>query len=156
VVLDFWNKRCTGPDNWGYVGVSVGDGSKVLLPGYNGRLSYNYEHFSYNLDALNLPYTNDMQIHFRSYGNWHGGVYAWDDIRVRVADKRLSVGRAADGRFAVDFVPQPGLNYTVQYRSDLSTNAFWQPLPGGPHNSGYLLLSNDLPQRFYRLLITNP
>lgn len=156
VVLDFWYKRCSGPDNWANVTVSVGNSLSVGLPGFDGRLSYNYEHYSYNLDALNIAYSHDVQIHFRSYGNWSGGVYAWDDIRARVADKRLDIARAANGQFAINFVPQPGLNYTVQYRDDLRTNTAWQALPAGPHNSGYLLVTNTAPQGFYRLLITSP
>jgi hypothetical protein len=79
-----------------------------------------------------------------------------DDIRVSVADNRLSVARLSDGRCSLGFIPKPGFNYTIQYRDDLVSGPDWQPLPGAPHNDGFLIITNTAPQRFYRLLISTP
>ena len=59
------------------------------------------------------------------------------------------------GRFTIAFPVQPGTNYVVQYRNALGQGSGWQPLPGVPHNSGSVTVTNDAPQRFYRVSATN-
>lgn len=43
-----------------------------------------------------------------------------------------------------------GFNYTVESRTNLLTGS-WQPLPGGPHNSGNVSVTNATAQLFFRV-----
>jgi hypothetical protein len=42
-------------------------------------------------------------------------------------------------------------DYFVEFRDNLGPEASWQSLPGAPHNSGTVIDSATIPQRFYRL-----
>jgi hypothetical protein len=43
-----------------------------------------------------------------------------------------------------------GFNYTVESRTNLVTGS-WQPLPGGPHNSGNVSVTNAAAREFFRV-----
>jgi hypothetical protein len=45
----------------------------------------------------------------------------------------------------------PGANYFVEFRDSLDPQSAWQPLPGGPHNSGQIVDPLGPAARFYRL-----
>jgi len=51
--------------------------------------------------------------------------------------------------------PCVGQNIFVEFRDELGTPP-WQPLPGGPHNSGSVTDTSTAPRRFYRLRATSP
>jgi hypothetical protein len=52
------------------------------------------------------------------------------------------------------FTPCPGFNHTVQFVNQLTTGANWQALPGAPHNSGSVTVTNTGPIRFFRVMTT--
>jgi hypothetical protein len=52
----------------------------------------------------------------------------------------------------------PGRNYQVQYKDDLS-DPFWQVAAGAPSftgNHGAFTVPVSQPNRFYRIVLTNP
>jgi len=56
----------------------------------------------------------------------------------------------------LSFPTAPGNTYTVEYRNSLAAGPDWQPLPGGPHNTGSVVESNQDTQRFYRVRVEVP
>jgi hypothetical protein len=53
------------------------------------------------------------------------------------------------------FTPCPGRMHTIEFQ-EVSNLAGWQPLPGGPHNSGSVTVSSGGAGRFFRLRATTP
>jgi len=73
-------------------------------------------------------------------------------------DLRLNIAPLAGGasqRFTLTFPTVTGYNYTVEFVNALLSSNSWQSLPGAPHNSGSVTVTNAQPQRFYRLRV-NP
>lgn len=70
-------------------------------------------------------------------------------INLRIA--RLTGNGGPGQRLALTFVPCPGFNHTVLYRDALNDLAGWRALPGAPHNSGSVTVTNNVPSRFYRV-----
>jgi len=54
-------------------------------------------------------------------------------------------------RLALTFVPCPGLNHTVQFRGALDDAIGWRSLPGAPHNSGSVTVTNTAASQFFRV-----
>ena len=69
---------------------------------------------------------------------------------------RLSGSGGPGGTFQLSFSPCPNYTHTVQSRGALGDVTGWQALPGAPHNSGVVLVTNTGPSRFYRVLATSP
>ena len=65
-------------------------------------------------------------------------------------------GVGATARWSLTFTPCAGYNHTVESVDQLGGTAGWQALPGAPHNSGSLTVSNAVSQRFYRVRTTTP
>jgi hypothetical protein len=89
---------------------------------------------------------------------WLGGDYssASVDLVVGAGGLMLSImPSATPGQFTITFPVVAGKNYVVQSRDALGQGSAWQPLPGAPHNSGSLTVTNNVPQRFYRVSATN-
>ena len=63
----------------------------------------------------------------------------------------LAVVPMAAGQLRLTFPPCPGFNHTVEFRNELNDATGWQPMPGGPHNSGDVLITITGTQRFYRV-----
>ncbi|MSU36352.1 MAG: hypothetical protein EXS36_14900 [Pedosphaera sp.] len=57
-------------------------------------------------------------------------------------------------KVTLDFVPCAGRTHVVEFRDRLNGGS-WQPLPGGPHNSGGVSDADGVSARFYRIRI-NP
>ncbi len=57
---------------------------------------------------------------------------------------------AIPGQVRLIYPVMAGYNYTVEYRANLASGT-WQPLPGGPHNSGNLVVNAGNPSRFFRV-----
>ena len=58
-------------------------------------------------------------------------------------------------RLVISYPLCPGQNHFVEFRNRLALET-WQTLPNGPHNSGSLIETNSVAQRFYRVRITPP
>jgi len=89
---------------------------------------------------------------------WLGGDYSSASIDLAVGGGGLLLSitpSAIPGQFAITFPVSAGKNYVVQYRDALGQGADWQPLPGAPHNSGSVTVTNDVAQRFCRVSATN-
>ena len=56
-------------------------------------------------------------------------------------------------RLTITFSPIAGQTHFIEFQSDLGSDSGWQPLPGGPHNSGSAIDTNSFPSRFYRLRV---
>lgn len=69
---------------------------------------------------------------------------------------RLAGGGGPNGTLQVTFVPCSGRNHTVEFRTALNDVAGWQALPGAPHNSGSVTVTNASAQRFYRVRASLP
>ena len=63
---------------------------------------------------------------------------------------QVDLGGGAN-QVTVQFCPLPGYNHYVEYRDQLGVGAGWQAFPGGPHNSGNLIVTNSSPQLFFRI-----
>jgi hypothetical protein len=55
-------------------------------------------------------------------------------------------------RLLATFAPCPGMNHTLLSRAALDDGTGWQPVTGGPHNSGSVIVTNSASQRFFRLV----
>jgi hypothetical protein len=63
----------------------------------------------------------------------------------------LAISGGPGQRLALTFTPCPGLNHTVEYRAALDDAIGWRPLPGAPHNSGNVTVTNTGPYQFFRV-----
>jgi hypothetical protein len=64
---------------------------------------------------------------------------------------RLANGGGPNGTMQLTFGPCPGRNHTVEFRAALDDVPGWQSLPGAPHNSGSVTVTNTTSQRFFRV-----
>jgi len=106
--------------------------------------------------------SQDFMVAPKSGGNpYTGGDYtaAFADLTV-VGDctaPQISVtpldGSGLTARWTLRFTPCSGFNHFVESVDQLQTNAVWQALPGAPHNSGSVIISNSVPKRFYRVRV---
>jgi hypothetical protein len=90
-----------------------------------------------------------------------GGVYtaAFADLQVvstAACALDLNVIRQAGSQLLLTFAPCPGRTHTVQFSTALNPTPAWQPLPGGPHNSGSVTVTNTGQARFFRVLASLP
>ena len=60
------------------------------------------------------------------------------------------------GFLLLTFTPCPSRNNTVESRSSLSNGVPWQALPGAPHNSGSVTVTNSSSPRFFRVRASLP
>lgn len=65
-------------------------------------------------------------------------------------------GGGPGGRYQLTFSPCPNYTHTVESRAALGDLAGWQALPGAPHNSGVVTITNTGPARLYRVHATSP
>jgi len=86
-----------------------------------------------------------------------GGDYAAANVDLTVAQgcsvrlqMQLLGGTGPTTRWQLQFAPCPGKTHTVEARAALGTGT-WQALPGAPHNSGSVTVTNTTPQRFFRV-----
>ncbi len=107
-------------------------------------------------DFLVAPLTGD--------GPLTGGDYSAADTDLRVVSEACSIrlqmtpitGNGSPGqRLLLSFTPCPGFNHTVEYRDALNDLAGWRALPGAPHNSGNVIITNSSSQRFFRVSTTS-
>jgi hypothetical protein len=68
----------------------------------------------------------------------------------------LAGGGRPGGTFQLSFSPCPNYTHTVESRAALGDVIGWQALPGAPHNSGVVIITNTGPARFYRVHATSP
>jgi hypothetical protein len=54
------------------------------------------------------------------------------------------------------FTPCPNRTHTVEFISALTNGAVWQALPGAPHNSGSVTVTNSTSQRYFRVRASQP
>ena len=88
-----------------------------------------------------------------------GGDYSAATADLRVVSQtacvtRLQIaplGGTGPARFLLTFTPCPGGYNTVEYRAALNDRAGWRALPGAPHNSGSVTVTNIGPQQFFRV-----
>ncbi|MBI4326903.1 MAG: hypothetical protein HY674_16815 [Chloroflexi bacterium] len=64
---------------------------------------------------------------------------------------RLNIARTTPGQITLSFPVTAGWNYFVESSDRLGLGAIWQELPGGPHNSGTVIQTNNVPHQFYRV-----
>lgn len=60
------------------------------------------------------------------------------------------------GTLQLSFAPCPGRTHTVETRAALGDVAGWQALPGAPHNSGIVIVTNTASLSFYRVCASLP
>lgn len=60
------------------------------------------------------------------------------------------------GTLQLTFTPCPGRTHTVEYRAALGDVPGWLPLPGAPHNSGSVIVTNSSNYRFFRVRASLP
>ena len=91
-----------------------------------------------------------------------GGDYGAASVELEVPganiDATISIASAPlpnnqGSRVTLTFPTVPGLIYTVETRNSFSAGIGWQVYPGGPHTSGTVILTNSLPQRFFRVRV---
>jgi hypothetical protein len=82
-------------------------------------------------------------------------------FRLRVADSFCAVSLSLaplpglERRYQLSFQPCPGRSHTVEAATSLSAGAtLWTALPGAPHNSGQITVTNQAgPSRFFRVRV---
>jgi hypothetical protein len=86
---------------------------------------------------LRLAYSEDVRIRFRSFGNYAGGTFVWDDIRVFSGNPNAPVlvfpASMTNGQFQFQLSGPVGANYVIQASTNLTV---WIPvaknaIPGG-------------------------
>ena len=111
--------------------------------------------------------SNDFQVAPTGGGSaYTGGDYsaAFADLIVtssipcalNLTVTRLAVSGGPGGTFQLSFSPCPNYTHTVESRAALGDLAGWQALPGAPHNSGVVIVTNTGPSRYYRVRSTSP
>jgi hypothetical protein len=66
----------------------------------------------------------------------------------------VPIGGGGPGQgFQLTFAPCSGRTHTVEFRNALGDVAGWQALPGAPHNSGTVSVTNSTTQRFFRVRV---
>lgn len=90
-----------------------------------------------------------------------GGNYSGAAIDLVVTDAvvcddiQLSISRIGTGgpgeELNLTFMPCPGFDHTVESKPNLIAGAAWTPLPGAPHNSGSVTVTNSISKRFFRV-----
>jgi hypothetical protein len=90
---------------------------------------------------------------------WTGGDYSLahaDLVVISPCHVRLGIERNSspglEGTSLLQFTPCTGANHTVEFRP-LVDKGPWQPLPGAPHNSGSITVTNTLAQKIFRVRI---
>ena len=68
----------------------------------------------------------------------------------------LAGGGRPGGTFQLSFSPCPGRTHTVEARAALGDIPGWQALPGAPHNSGVVIVTNTTTTRFFRVRASSP
>lgn len=108
-----------------------------------------------------VPQLSSDFIVARSGGGnaFFGGDYsvAVADLQVVASSCALSLqviplaGPAPNSRLQLTFSPCSGFQHTIESRAALGDSTGWQPLGGGPHNSGSVTVTNLGTQRFFRV-----
>ena len=78
-------------------------------------------------------------------------VVAGGPCNVHITITPLTLNGGPGGQLRLDYNLCPGRNHFVEFTSTLSTG--WQALPGGPHNSGSVIVVNTASPRFYRVRV---
>ena len=83
---------------------------------------------------------------------WTGGDYslAHADLVVSCGAVRLGIQPAGGTSLLLRFTPCDQMDHTIEFRNALESGQ-WQPLPGAPHNSGSVTVTNVLPRQFFRV-----
>lgn len=92
-----------------------------------------------------------------------GGVATGGDYSAAFVDLEVSSGAACSiqeqitslggNRYQVSFTPCAGRSHFVESLSVLGAGGSWQVLPGAPHNSGSILVTNTGPNAFFRVRV---
>jgi len=67
---------------------------------------------------------------------------------------RVTLAQVDATRWRLMYPVNARYNYTIEIRKNLVSGA-WQPLPGAPHNSGNVVVTNSSPRLFFRVGATN-
>jgi len=67
---------------------------------------------------------------------------------------RVNANGGPGGTLQLTFSPCPGFNNTVEARAALGDINGWSALPGAPHNSGSVTVTNGTTQRYFRIHVT--
>lgn len=113
-----------------------------------------------------------MDSDFLVFPNDGGDFYTGGDYSAAVADLtvigsappstlRLKIARLANngrpgGTLQLTFTPSAGYTYTVESLAAFGKTNSWQALPGAPHNSGTVIVTNTGRASFYRVHATLP
>jgi hypothetical protein len=86
---------------------------------------------------------------------WTGGDYTLANADLTVSqgcNLQVQIQRLGGSpvRYQVQFTPCPGRNHTVESRGSVGSGV-WLPLPGAPHNSGSVTVTNTSPSLFLRV-----
>ena len=153
----------------------------TVIPGVSGSitcLSISHTNLSASLHKVTLNFCPaagyDHYVEYRALagggtgwqtaagGPYNSGVYVETNsvpmryYRVRavpaggLAAFHVDIARVAPGQVRLTYPITAGFNYTIESRTLLAAGT-WQPLPGGPHNSGNVILTNAAVQQFFRV-----
>jgi len=67
-----------------------------------------------------------------------------------LAPFRMDIARVSASQLRLTYPVAAGYNYTIEFRNNLTTGN-WQPLAGGTHNSGDVIVNNASGPVFYRV-----
>ena len=102
-----------------------------------------------------VPGLSDFIVASNNGGDpWTGGDYslAHADLVVSCGNVRLGIQHAGGTSLLLRFTPCDEMDHTIEFRNSLESGQ-WQPLPGAPHNSGSITVTNVLSRQFFRLRI---
>ena len=70
---------------------------------------------------------------------------------LQLVETRLAGSGQPGGTLQLSFTPCPGRNHTVEFIFTPTNGAVWQALPGAPHNSGVVTVTNTGSERIFRV-----
>ena len=87
---------------------------------------------------------------------WTGGDYGQANVDLVVGQPcsiRLAITAVSSNTVRLSFAPCAAARHTVEFLHELNAPQTWQPLAGGPHDSGNVVVTNETRTRFFRLKI---
>lgn len=88
-----------------------------------------------------------------SGGDYSGAFADLEVVGTSACQVQLQIAPPANNRIQLTFTPCAGRDHFVETAIVPGNPAGWQALPGAPHNSGVVFVTNSLPASFFRLRV---